>query len=451
MLAEENWSLRRKGQQSGLSAGEHGVDTDHSHGTHVRLQAVVIILLPHLPENEAEDEVEENAQTESSSQRCFISERVSDLAACERLELDGEAFAWHFWWQFHAFSNDLAGRLWRPVGQLGKLLLIRSLNQEHDKVGWVVVSREGKGQRVEVGSDAGGRALVDNLALGKEDRRVEELKNLGAGLVDGAHHGLVGLGQLLQHATHVVGSRRVQTTCWLIQKGDRWVGDQLGANGGALLLAAGQALDHVVACKSVRALRQTQGLDHVVDQALHLLVVHPTQTKLSGEGQDLLRSLGRIQRVVLHHVAEDVLVLRGLDGDRVQGDLPIYCCREAPARTHPAGEEIQERRLPRARRAQDAGELSGLQATRDSFKDLLAPALRLHGVVHARPGQMRWIPVLVDVLEDCWLRCLLSHARVRLARVVLVVVVLVVLVKIDFCVGLHGPSLNARPLEGLAR
>mmetsp|Transcript_74586 Transcript_74586/g.192464 ORF Transcript_74586/g.192464 Transcript_74586/m.192464 type:complete len:243 (+) Transcript_74586:1179-1907(+) len=237
----------------------------------------------------------------------------------------------------------------------------------------------------EVIADAGRRALVDHLAARQENGAVEEREDLGARLVDRAHDRLVQIRQLLQQADHGVGRGGVQTACGLVQERDLGVGHELGADGRALLLAAGDALDELVAHHGVGALGQTQRLEHVRQQLRQLRVVDVVEAQPGGELHDLARRGGREEGVLLHHVAEQVRVLVRLDRVAIQGHAASHL--RAAARCHAAGQDVHEGRLPGAGRTQDARELAGPQVAGDPAEDGLLARLRAHGVGQVGPGQ----------------------------------------------------------------
>mmetsp|Transcript_34331 Transcript_34331/g.90928 ORF Transcript_34331/g.90928 Transcript_34331/m.90928 type:complete len:624 (-) Transcript_34331:44-1915(-) len=415
VLAKEHGPLGGERQQRGLRGAEHPADADHRDAAHVRLQAVVgEALVADLPEHDAEEEAEEDRGAEAGPEGGLVADDVAQLALGEQDELRAEALA-------PGRPGQLQGRgrlrhapgrgLPVPVlGDQGHAILVQLLEEVHDEVSGVVVLRALVAELGEVLADAGGGSLVDDLAAGEEDGAVEELEDLRARLVDGAHDRLVQLRQLLQQGDDVVGRGGIQAARRLVKEGDLGVRDQLGADGGALLLAAGDALDQRVAHHGVRALRQAEGVQHVRQQGLHLLGADVRQAQLCRKLQDLARRGGREERVLLHHVAEEVRLLVRLDHIAVDRDLAADA-RLAPG-ADAAGQDVHEARLAGARRAQDARELAGLQVAGDAVQDSLAGASSLcspgvSGEAEVGPGQRRGLLRRVMEGEDLrLLRCL---------------------------------------------
>mmetsp|Transcript_27025 Transcript_27025/g.54123 ORF Transcript_27025/g.54123 Transcript_27025/m.54123 type:complete len:260 (-) Transcript_27025:153-932(-) len=251
------------------------------------------------------------------------------------------------------------------------------------------------------------RSHVCHLTLDEKDRLVEQVQDLRARLVNGAHHRAAHLGELLEHRDHIVGRAGVEAAGGLVEESDLGVRDKLRAHRCALALAAGNALDELVPDDGVSALRQPHAPQKVVNQSAGGIGRVAVQPQLRCEFQHLTRCHRAQERVVLHHVTEYLLVFGRLDDLAVDPNLPGDVSLAAPPLAHTPGEDVEHAGLAATRRPQDARELAGAQVTAHFLQDLLSAALRDHREAQLFPTQGRRRLVLVDERE---------HLHLGLAR-----------------------------------
>mmetsp|Transcript_136031 Transcript_136031/g.435092 ORF Transcript_136031/g.435092 Transcript_136031/m.435092 type:complete len:283 (-) Transcript_136031:8-856(-) len=226
------------------------------------------------------------------------------------------------------------------------------------------------------------------------------------------------MAELLQDGDHVVRCTCVEPARRLVEEGDLGVRDELRADGGALALAAGDALDQLVAHHGVRALDQTQRQQQVLDELIPGGARGGAQPQTGGEVEDLARRHGAQEGVVLHDVTKQLLHPRRVDDFAVDLHLARDLSAVLAPLPHTAGEQIQQAGLAGAGGSQDASELPWQQLPGHALQDLLAP--RLLGSdreAQALPAQVRGLLVAVDEGEDLdgvglprhaplWRRCL---------------------------------------------
>ena len=119
-------------------------------------------------------------------------------------------------------------------------------------------------QRTRVLADV---AKVDRLAaLGQEQQAVELLEEDGVGLVDGAQHGLAGVGELAEEDADGPGALRVEAAGGLVEEEEQLgLGDELDADGEELALLDVEALAGY-ADDGVGVLFHAEHLDDFLDE-----------------------------------------------------------------------------------------------------------------------------------------------------------------------------------------
>mmetsp|Transcript_117450 Transcript_117450/g.278868 ORF Transcript_117450/g.278868 Transcript_117450/m.278868 type:complete len:215 (+) Transcript_117450:1253-1897(+) len=162
---------------------------------------------------------------------------------------------------------------------------------------------------------------------------VEQVENLGGGLVDGAKHiAAVLVGEVLQPPDHVVRSIGIQARGGLIQENELGLHDQLNAHAGPLLLAPGDATDHVIPHEGVCALLETQVLQHPLHHLqLVLRGIGLRKPQIRREPQGLPHRLGRGQDVLLHHVGNALAKGRATHLLPIQLDVALHSLPSAGA------------------------------------------------------------------------------------------------------------------------
>mmetsp|Transcript_75172 Transcript_75172/g.218264 ORF Transcript_75172/g.218264 Transcript_75172/m.218264 type:complete len:368 (+) Transcript_75172:84-1187(+) len=345
-----------------------------------------------LEEDEGVDEREEDRRTEAREERALVAQNVLRLPGRELQSLHAEALTLGHRRHLDVVGDLRQGALLRTcpaVHNPADLRLVVRLNGEDDEVGRVVVRGAIHLQVREVAANLTRGAMIGHLAADQKDRLVKELEDLGARLVDRAEYRAVHVGELLQQADDIEGGACVQAARRLVEKRDLRIRDQLRAHGRALALAAGDAFDKLVPHHGVGASCETHGPEKVRDQALFAMPGGVAETEVRGELQDLPRRHGAEERVVLHDVAEELLVLGGLDRFPVH----LYLARNLGLRpatlAHAPGEDVEQARLPGPRWAQDAGQLARAQVASHALEDLLPALLRLHREAEALPSQGR--------------------------------------------------------------
>mmetsp|Transcript_121380 Transcript_121380/g.348789 ORF Transcript_121380/g.348789 Transcript_121380/m.348789 type:complete len:451 (-) Transcript_121380:2-1354(-) len=374
------------------------------------------VFVADLEEDESVDQGQKDRGTVTSAESALVSDGVPRLPPAERDELRAEALALR-----DAGQRRLALGLERlallalvgpPSDDLADALVVVRLNAEKHEIRRIVILGADHVELRKMGADVMRRALVGHLAFHEEDCLVEQVQDLRARLVDRAKHRAVHLRQLLQHRDHVVCRAGVQAARWLIEERDLRVCDQLRPHGCALAFATRNALDELVADERVGAFGEAHAPEQVVDQAVDGCAV-PAQAQAGRELQHLPRGHRPQKGVVLHDVAEQLLVVGGLNRLAVHFDLPGNYCAAAPALANAAGEDVQQAGFPATRRSQDARKLTRTQIACDALQNFFAAGFGCHREAEALPFKRRCGLVFVDEGENLHLGLARSVGRER--------------------------------------
>jgi hypothetical protein len=161
---------------------------------------------------------------------------------------------------------------------------------------------------------------------------------------------------------------------YLIEEEDGGVGDELDANGGALALAPGDALDERTADESVGALLQLQLRQQRVDLGrARRRAERSARAQRGGEVQCFARRLRLLERVVLHDVCDVAAEGHRVDDTAAEAHLaahPDAAAGGVALAADAPGKDVEQRRLARAGRAHERGEVMG-GAAGDAVEDIL--------------------------------------------------------------------------------
>mmetsp|Transcript_6140 Transcript_6140/g.19240 ORF Transcript_6140/g.19240 Transcript_6140/m.19240 type:complete len:458 (-) Transcript_6140:85-1458(-) len=222
----------------------------------------------------------------------------------------------------------------------------------------------------------------DGTALVHEQRRVQQFKGALRGLVDREHYDAVVRRQLAQRRHEAVGGCRVQARRRLVEQQDPRRADHAHRDRDAPPLAARHALHRrrVAAELRVRDVREAERAERFVNRRRPLSRARTDgQRELRGEPDALARRERERQVVLLAHVRDHCWQAHAVLGDRVTADK--HAARPRRARREHTRDRIEQRRLARAGRADDAVHLPrhgdaaraahNLSARRDTHANLV--------------------------------------------------------------------------------
>mmetsp|Transcript_24552 Transcript_24552/g.71040 ORF Transcript_24552/g.71040 Transcript_24552/m.71040 type:complete len:358 (+) Transcript_24552:547-1620(+) len=252
---------------------------------------------------------------------------------------------------------------------------------EHHEVRGVEVVRAVEALALEVFHEIL-RGPVETDLAGLHDQQVVELReDLRRRLVQGHEDRHAGLREHLHGARHrerVVG---IQAAQGLVHEQHPRVGDELHADGHALLLTAGETLVHGGADASVGAILEAQALQHLVDVGLPPGGADGLgQPQARGEVEAFPGRLGLHECDVLEDISDLVAEELLSSPPAVDADLPRKSDHQVGAArllaalgALPAGQHVQQCGFTAARWAQHAGELARLDDAGNTLEDLLIP------------------------------------------------------------------------------
>ena len=223
------------------------------------------------------------------------------------------------------------------------------------------------------------RPEVHLLAAAQNHRGVEQGERVCGGGVDRRDDGDVVGVQSLDHGHDLVGGEGVQAARGLVQEENGRVGDERDGDVQALGLAAGDALDHLGADEDVPRGGESELFEELLARGffgLGALLERPLE--LGGVHEHLVHGQRGDQGVELLDVA-------GVPAEKARGRSLAAEVDDAVdlADSLAAGDEVEERRLAGARRAEQRGHLARVEHAGDVVEEhrgLLLIAEALHSV-----------------------------------------------------------------------
>mmetsp|Transcript_47323 Transcript_47323/g.112481 ORF Transcript_47323/g.112481 Transcript_47323/m.112481 type:complete len:207 (-) Transcript_47323:184-804(-) len=204
--------------------------------------------------------------------------------------------------------------------------------------------------------EPGPRPLVHHLSFGQEDDVIDQIVDLRAGLMNREHHRHASPCQLVQSVHQGESIVGVQATDRLVQKDHLRVGDQLYANGHALLLATRQTLAQRTPHDDGGRILQMQVDQKLLHQLIALGLRHVARkSQICGKLEALSWSVAVHERIVLEHIrrlAAEVAgrnrPATGVDVAREMHFLLVVAGPGVALQPLATGEDVQQRGLARA-------------------------------------------------------------------------------------------------------
>eukprot|EP00968_Pinguiococcus_pyrenoidosus_P021594 scaffold2850_cov235-Pinguiococcus_pyrenoidosus.AAC.7 len=320
--ATSSGNLERKNARR----AEHAHDGEEGDGAEVAGQVVQVgvVLGTGAVEDDGDQDAKPDGDAEANAQRAGISDDVLELPIHDPRTLEeevGDGVA----------SRSAAGRVapsdgvaaivvasrrrhrfrWRGHEEplLLHVVLADFLHDEHDEVRRVGVVRQGVAGVLEEVDHPVALAIVHDPAGSQQDHGVEEVKHLGARLVDGAADGGAAGGHLPKQLHDGLRGRRVEARRRFVQEHHGRPGDEIHPDRRALPLAAADAREELAADVGVCAAAQAQLVQQVVHELRTLLgrLILRAEPQGRREGQRLSRRRRGQQRIVLHHLRSDFM------------------------------------------------------------------------------------------------------------------------------------------------
>mmetsp|Transcript_26793 Transcript_26793/g.83934 ORF Transcript_26793/g.83934 Transcript_26793/m.83934 type:complete len:766 (-) Transcript_26793:220-2517(-) len=259
-----------------------------------------------------------------------------------------------------------------------------SVHEVEEEVGRVRVGGDAVADGLEIRERFRSIANVGLAALAEDHDLVEAVKDGSGRLVNGRdEHEVLAGGGFLDEGHDLRGRRGVEAGRRLVQEDDVRALDEREPDGQAALLAAGEALDELVAHARIGAASETHLVDDSIDH-LVLLVLGGVEVQVRGVLQRLAAGQeGPVEILLRHHegaAAKHLVGERGLIERDLAGGL---------AADSAEGERVDERRLAGAGRAEDGQHVTAFNAAADlAIDDLLHLLAILLAFDHHREGHI---------------------------------------------------------------